>query len=72
MSSSCMRKSASAPAISTPVGPPPTMHTWSLSWLCPASRLERSSSEKIRSRMASAWLRVYIGIACSSAPGVPK
>src|SRR4029079_17602293 len=65
--------SASAPAVSTPVGPPPT--TTALS--APSStRLASLSAASQRSSTwffsLSAWGRVYIGKACSAAPSVPK
>ena len=62
--------SASAPAISTPVGPPPTteIESWVSSW-----NLQRSSKRLITSaRIFIASATLFIPRACSATPLIPK
>ena len=72
-SSSSWIRSASAPAISTPVGPPPTTTKFSAPWSISAgSRSASSNTPMMRERSRCASSRQYSGNACSSAPGVRK
>ncbi|CAB4608824.1 unannotated protein [freshwater metagenome] len=62
--------SASAPAISTPVGPPPTTE---IENLVLSSKRHKSSNRRITSaRIVSASLTVFIPNANSLTPGIPK
>ena len=68
-----LMKSASAPAISTPVAPPPTMTKFRAPLSIRAGlRSAASNTSRIRERSRSASRSEYSGNACSSAPGVRK
>ena len=62
--------SAKAPAISTPVGPPPTTE---IEKLVSSSNRHKSSKRRITSaRIDKASLTLFIPRACSATPGIPK
>ena len=67
-------RSASAPASSTPVGPPPTITNVSSNLLSArlSAALARSIRLRIQLRAAIAWATVLNGSACSLAPGMPR
>ena len=66
-------RSASAPASSTPVGPPPTMTKFSAPWsISDGSRSASSKTPMMRERSRVASSSEYSGNACSAAPGVWK
>ncbi|MNW56850.1 hypothetical protein D3C74_346020 [compost metagenome] len=69
--SPCVRSSASAPATSTPVDPPPTTTTRSPSSVSGVAADFSSRTNRV-SRILSACEREYMANACSLAPGVPK
>ena len=65
--------SPKAPAISAPVGPPPTMTEFSAPLAASeGSRSADSSMARMRERNRSASCSEYRGKLCSCAPGVPK
>jgi hypothetical protein len=64
--------SASWPAISTPVGPPPTMTTVNPAPSDSARPAMSSRLPQMVSRTLSASTRVYIDMVYSAAPGIPK
>jgi hypothetical protein len=71
--STCLNSSSRAPAISTPVGPPPTTTTVSAPLSISLGSFSASSnwrSRWARSRSASGML--LSGKLCSSTPGIPK
>ena len=62
--------SASAPAISTPVGPPPT--TLRDSRVLSSKRHKSSKRRSTSARMAIASCTLFIPSAMSETPGIPK
>src|SRR5215467_10935876 len=68
-----IKRSESAPAVSTPVGPAPTITKSSApSSIRVGSLAAASNRSKLRLRSLTACMRMYRGNACSAAPGVLK
>ena len=65
-----LRNSASVPASSTPVAPPPTMVTVTSRWT--PSRLSCSRPARMRARMVAASCSVYSAWLYWAAPVMPK